>query len=195
MGVDGRSLFPSKTPSGARIKAGVTTREVGPWVETGKIFVHEGYNHDTNENDIALIKLNRTVAGDIIPLAPPGLDLKPCERLEVTGWGTIRENGPTASILQKAELPFIDNATCNARDAYNGAIQPGMVCAGLREGGINSCQGDSGGPLVWRGPDGPILVGVVSWGEGCAKKLRYGVYTRVDAYSDWIANKILANQD
>lgn len=187
--------FSSKTPPSARIKAGVTNREFGTWIETGKIFVHEGYRDDTHENDIALIKLNGTVSGDIIPLAQPGLDLKTCQRLEVTGWGAIQEDGPAASILQKAELPLVDNATCNAKDAYDGAIKPGMMCAGLRDGGIDSCQGDSGGPLVWHSDDGPVLVGVVSWGYGCARKLRYGVYTRLDAFSDWIANTILANQN
>ena len=99
-----------------------------------------------------------------------------------------------SDILQKAELPLVDNATCNTKEAYDGAIKPGMMCAGYREGGINSCQGDSGGPLVLRGKDGPVQVGLVSWGAGCARKLRYGVYTRVDAYSDWIADTILANQ-
>ena len=79
--------------------------------------------------------------------------------------------------LQKAEVPLVENATCNAADAYNGEIKPGM-CAGYREGGID-LPGDSGGPLMLSGKDGPVLVGVVSWGAGCARKLRYGVYTRV----------------
>ncbi len=188
--------FASKKPASPSMKAGVTNRESGSWIETGKVFVHEGYNDGTHENDIALVKLNGGVAGDIIPLAQGGEDLLPCQKLEVTGWGTIKEEGTeAATILQKAEVPLVDNATCNAKDAYDGAVKPGMMCAGYRDGGIDSCQGDSGGPLVLRGKDGPVLVGVVSWGEGCARKLRYGVYTRVDAYAGWIADTILANQN
>ncbi len=98
--------------------------------------------------------------------------------LEVTGCGATKEKGTAAAtILQKAEVPLVDSATCNANDAYGGAIKPGMTCAGYCEGGIDSCQGDSGGPLVLRGKDGPVLVGVVSWGEGYARKLRYGGYS------------------
>jgi trypsin len=121
--------------------------------------------------------------------------LKPCQVLEVTGWGAIKEDGPAAKTLQLAEVPLVDNATCNAKGAYAGRIKASMMCAGLRDGGVDSCQGDSGGPLVLRGLDGPVLVGVVSWGDGCARKLRYGVYTRVDTYSGWIAKTILANQN
>jgi len=186
--------FPSKSPPGARVKAGVTDFEAGTWIDTDRVFVHEGYDAGTHENDIALVRLNGTVAGDIIPLAQGGEDLKPCQVLEVTGWGSLKEGGRASRVLQKADVPLIDNAICNAPDAYGGEIKAQMMCAGYRDGGIDSCQGDSGGPLVLRGKDGPVLVGVVSWGDGCARKLKYGVYTRVDAYSDWIAATITANQ-
>ena len=189
--------FAHAKPAGevVRAKSGVTNREAGAWLDTDAVFVHEGYNGGTHENDIALVRLRFAPAGEIIPLAHAGQQLKPCELLEVTGWGRTAEKGPASEILQKGELPYIENATCNAKDALNGQIKPGMMCAGYRDGGIDSCLGDSGGPLVRRGKDGPVLVGVVSWGEGCARKLRYGVYTRVDAYSGWIADTILANQN
>ena len=53
----------------------------------------------------------------------------------------------------------------------------------------NSCQGDSGGPV----DDGEKLVGVVSWGHGCARRLKYGVYTRVSTVSEW-ANEMIADE-
>jgi secreted trypsin-like serine protease len=64
-----------------------------------------------------------------------------------------------------------------------------MMCAGYHDGYV-SCPGDSGGPLVWNTPDGPVLVGIVSFGEGCARKLKDGVYTRITAYRDWISKTI-----
>lgn len=89
------------------------------------------------------------------------------------------------SKLMEVELPLVGEATC--RDAYPDAnIDRRMLCAGLRRGGKDSCQGDSGGPLVVRDGDTWVQAGVVSWGHGCAKPGKYGVYTNVGAYADWV---------
>ena len=89
------------------------------------------------------------------------------------------------SKLMEVELPLVGEETC--RDAYPGAaIDQRTVCAGLRRGGKDSCQGDSGGPLVVRDGDTWFQVGVVSWGQGCARPGKYGVYTGVGAFARWI---------
>ena len=85
------------------------------------------------------------------------------------------------------------NAQCNKPEAYNKTIKAGMSCAGAREGGADACQGDSGGPLIKRKASGPVLVGVVSFGYGCARRLRYRVYARVSHYADWI-NRIVGGE-
>jgi secreted trypsin-like serine protease len=183
----------SKQTSSVRVKAGVTNRKTGAWIAVDRVVPHDKYNAETNEHDLALVKLKLRPAGQGIPLAQTELQLRPCDLLEVTGWGRTTEGGQTSEVLQKATVPYVDNTTCNERNAYGGRIRPGMMCAGLREGGIDSCQGDSGGPLVLRGSDGPVLVGVVSWGEGCAHKLKYGVYTRVTPYRDWLKKVITSD--
>jgi trypsin len=177
-----------------KVKAGATNYLAdGVWTDIEQIVVHEAYNPITQMNDIALLKLKSPPNGKIIPMADASLVLPVAEPLEVTGWGTTSEGGKPSSDLLKATVPYVDNATCNASESYNGGIGSGMMCAGHRDGGVDSCQGDSGGPLVWKSPDGPVLVGVVSFGEGCARKLKYGVYTRVSAYRDWIVKTIAAD--
>ena len=97
--------------------------------------------------------------------------------------------------MRKTTVPYIDNAKCNDQDSYGGKIRSRMMCAGYQKGGKDSCQGDSGGPLVWHSPNGAILVGVVSFGEGCAKENKPGVYTRVSVYREWISRTIAANRN
>ena len=89
------------------------------------------------------------------------------------------------SRLMQVELPLVGEQTC--RKAYPGAkIDARTLCAGLKKGGKDSCQGDSGGPLVARDGDEWVQVGVVSWGAGCAKPGKYGVYTNVGAFTEWV---------
>jgi trypsin len=182
---------PSTKASEVKIKAGATNyMSEGTWSDTEKVMIHEDYDPSTHEHDLALIEQPTRPQGRVIPLASPEITIPIGQPLEVTGWGTTTEGGDVARSLLKATVPYVDNATCNAPAAYNGIIKLGMMCAGYRDGGVDSCQGDSGGPLVWRTPDGPLLVGVVSWGEGCARKLKYGVYTRAAIYADWIGKVV-----
>jgi len=174
-----------------RVKAEATNYEtMGVWAQVERIIVHEKYIPATSENDIALVKLKMASAGRVIPLADVSSTIPISQPLEVTGWGNTEEGGGGSKELLKAVVPYTDNTVCNGRGAYNGGVRPSMMCAGFRDGGVDACQGDSGGPLVWRTTDGPVLVGVVSGGDGCARKLKYGIYMRVSAYRDWIDRAI-----
>lgn len=79
-----------------------------------------------------------------------------------------------------AKVPIINNWNC--QQFYPDQITSRMLCAGFKAGGTDSCQGDSGGPLV----AGGRLVGIVSWGRGCALKDYPGVYTSVAALRGFI---------
>ena len=90
--------------------------------------------------------------------------------------------------LMEVEMPLVGEATCRA--AYPGkTIDRTTLCAGLRRGGKDSCQGDSGGPLVVSDGADWVQAGIVSWGAGCATPGKYGVYTGVGAFADWIEAK------
>jgi secreted trypsin-like serine protease len=183
----------STKPSEVKVKAGATNYVMeGVWSGIERVVIHEAYDPQTHENDIALLRLGSPPKTKVIQLATLQQEIPIGLQLEVTGWGATNEGGPAERKLRKANVRYVANATCNEPAAYNGTIKLGMMCAGEREGGVDSCQGDSGGPLVWwRTNDLPVLVGVVSWGDGCARKLKYGVYTRVASYNDWIG-KIVA---
>ena len=105
-----------------------------------------------------------------------------------SGFGTLSSGGYLAQVLMQVSVPIVTQSTC--KGAYGSNIHESMVCAGLAEGGKDSCQGDSGGPLVCEANGRFFLEGVVSWGSGCARPGKYGVYSRVRYLRKWVDTKI-----
>ncbi|XP_069450330.1 transmembrane protease serine 11C-like [Ovis canadensis] len=158
------------------------------------IIIHENYHYPSHDNDIAVVHLSSPVlyTSNIRRACLPETSyaFPSNSDVVVTGWGTLKSDGTSPNILQKGLVKIIDNKTCNRKVVYDGAITPGMLCAGFLEGSVDACQGDSGGPLVGADYKGTwFLAGIVSWGDECALPNKPGVYTRVTHYRDWIMSK------
>jgi len=160
---------------------------------------HPSYNAATFENDIAVVKVTGTMTcaqGKIWPACLPNTAKYTYEGWAdtvVSGWGTISSGGAISNTLKYVKVPPVSDATCNAAASYAGSIvSDQMICAGLAAGGKDACQGDSGGPLVTKatGVDtGYSLIGVVSFGNGCAAANFYGVYAEFSNYMEWVATQ------
>ena len=106
----------------------------------------------------------------------------------VSGWGTLSSGGSSPNKLQEVTVQVTENANCG--NYPQNEITANMMCAGTE--GKDSCQGDSGGPLVTKVSNRYHLVGVVSWGYGCAAANYPGVYARITKVLDWINTTISA---
>lgn len=106
----------------------------------------------------------------------------------VSGFGRLGENRQTSPILQRLTIPYVDRRTCMESTSLR--ITARMFCAGYDRIAKDACQGDSGGPHVTRYRDTYFVTGIVSWGEGCARAGKYGVYTQVSKYVRWIRDGI-----
>lgn len=138
------------------------------------IAIHPNWNPNTFDYDVAVWTLSSSTSG--IPFASlASADPAVGTNLLVTGWGALTEGGSFPIDLRKATVPLVSATNCNDRNSYRGAITARMICAGFDNGGVDSCQGDSGGPLT----QGSVLTGIVSWGNGCARRNKFGVYSRV----------------
>ncbi|XP_062069286.1 plasma kallikrein isoform X2 [Lepus europaeus] len=154
-----------------------------------QIIIHPKYKISETGHDIALIQLQAPLNDTDIqkPICLPSKDDTNAiyTNCWVTGWGFTKEKGEIQNILQKANIPLVTNEECQ-RSYRDHAITKQMVCAGYKEGGKDACKGDSGGPLVCKHNNIWLLVGITSWGEGCARREQPGVYTKVAEYVDWI---------
>ena len=178
-----------------KVAAGITGITQSHQNRTVELFInHPGYNSTTNDNDIALIKLSSPLTFDnkVQQIAYATKDddtnglLDAGTTATVSGWGDTMEDGVASTTLLAVNIPITLFSVANA--AYNNALTSNMLAAGLAVGGKDACQGDSGGPLVVPNSDNTavILAGVVSFGDGCARPNKYGIYAKVSEYAEWI---------
>ncbi|XP_033201533.2 transmembrane protease serine 9 [Bombus vancouverensis nearcticus] len=143
------------------------------------------------DNDIALLRLNERVplSDTIRPICLPTEKDKQYvgTKAIASGWGTLYEDGKPSCLLQEVEVPVMSLQDCRNTSYSPRMISDNMMCAGYPDGKKDSCQGDSGGPLIAEREDKKYeLIGIVSWGNGCARPGYPGVYTRVTRYINWI---------
>jgi trypsin len=140
-------------------------------VATTRAVAHPRYNQNTDEWDFMLLKLATPVNNrEVVLLNLDGAKPTNGQALTVIGVGVLSEGGSVASTLQEVVVKYIPASECNKSTMYNGQIyDQSMFCAGVTGGGKDSCQGDSGGPIVIQQNGQDVQVGVVSWGDGCAR--------------------------
>ncbi|XP_055596177.1 trypsin-1-like [Uranotaenia lowii] len=185
--------FPSSENPQLTVRVGSENyKEGGLEVPVKRSIRHENFNRLLAIDwDFCLLELDRnlTFTDTIRPIELPK-QWEPVENdimCTISGWGRTKNKYDDRTKLRAALVPIMDQRECDQLYAYKGGLTSRMICAGFREGGVDACKGDSGGPLACENK----LVGVVSWGYGCAKAGYPGVYGRVAAVRDWIRGQTL----
>ncbi|RVE64830.1 hypothetical protein OJAV_G00129810 [Oryzias javanicus] len=184
--------FPSSmgtSPSNWKVYGGtVSLNQLPSPYSVKKIILNNNYSSKTNDQDIALIQLTSPVTlTDYVQPACLPLSEYPTTSCWTTGFGTTSESsGAVSTNLMEVNVDIISNSVCNSRAVYGGSVTNNMLCAGNLSGGKDSCQGDSGGPLVCQVDNRWHVVGLTSWGSGCGRENKPGVYTNVNSLLPWI---------
>ncbi len=173
------------------VRIGGVTQSDGEQRGVSRVVMHPDYLL-TNGYDVSLLELSTpsTMTPTQVASASERAIWNAGTLESIVGWGVTEEGGDTPDRLQEAQVPVTTDAYCSG--AYGSDFDPvTMVCAGFPEGGVDTCQGDSGGPMFGRTSTGALrVVGATSWGDGCARPGKPGVYARVadTELRPWIAS-------
>ncbi|XP_075168800.1 trypsin 5G1-like [Haematobia irritans] len=166
------------------------SRNGGLLVKPIRIHQHWDYNNINVDYDFSIVELE-DYDESVLPFELTYAKLPKAKDvvaegtlLTVSGWGNTKDPQESRDVLRAVQVPKVTNDVCEQAYSGIGVITERMLCAGYPQGGKDACQGDSGGPMSIDG----VLVGVVSWGYGCAEPNYPGVYARVSSILPWIAN-------
>lgn len=160
-------------------------------VRVAEAIAHPQYDPETVDMDLALLRLRSelTLGPYVLPACLPeqGDTPPPGALATILGWGKLSKRHANGSdLLHQAQVPLVPHSECRAVYA-DYLISDNMMCAGYRRGRVDSCAGDSGGPLLARDDRGRWTVfGVTSFGEGCARQGRFGIYAKVANAARWL---------
>merc|ERR1719233_542822 len=146
-------------------------------IDISLFITHPNYVISTSEFDFGIVRLVQhvTFTKTLSPVCLPrsGQNYEQREAV-VTGWGTLESFGSLPDILQEVEVTILTNKQCTTNTQYLPfLITDDMICAAKPGGGRYFS-----------------VVGLVSWGYGCALPDAPGVYARVSNQLDWIRDKI-----
>ncbi|XP_067913708.1 chymotrypsinogen A-like [Heterodontus francisci] len=154
-----------------------------------EIILHDGFNEETGENDLALVKLGERIKFGkyAMPVCFPNDDIffgNIWTNCQITGWMKTGED--TTDSVQQVPIKIISFRDCNAT-IFSGKLQPSMMCMNFQENETIGCHMDSGGPVACKVNNTKqyFIIGVVSWVSDCEKRWP-GVFTVTKSYLNWI---------
>nr|API81376.1 venom toxin [Hemiscorpius lepturus] len=183
------------------IRVGSNENDQGQAHRIKKIMIHEQYRVGQHYNDIAIIEVNEPIVLSFFvrTICLPSSELQGRRmvghEVVVVGWGDQSFGGIRDNKLREVNISVLDREQCNnaystlASRSIPKGVTSQFICAGDPEGGKDACQADSGGPLMMPSSSEWTIVGIVSFGYGCAQRGFPGVYTKVSAYLNWIRDK------
>lgn len=167
-------------------------------VKVAQVYIHPNYSRETVDGDVALLRLatplqmNKYVSNVCLPSRRENVPINTLAT--ILGWGKRKNSAIFGTDkLHQARVPIANITECRSvyEDYY---ISNNMICAGFPSGRVDSCAGDSGGPLLvqlkqqqryrW------VVYGITSFGEGCGRKGKYGIYAKVPNFVKWIRRTI-----
>lgn len=150
-------------------------------VGVSSIVLDPGYDTLTQRHDLALLRITRMpINATIIDFIDASAALPETTTARFAGWGDLLPGGPAAMAAQEALISMYPDGLCQITVA--GFDPETEMCGGAHasSGWVDACRGDSGGPLVATLAGRKQLIGLVSWGRGCATG-QPGVYTQISS--------------